>query len=79
MRLTWEVSGGDRHLKFYEARDNLGLGAEEVRDLPAHSARGLGRAFTLEERPNAVADPLLGALNRAGVLRWLGSQVDRTS
>jgi hypothetical protein len=23
MRLTWEVSGGDRHLKFYEARDNL--------------------------------------------------------
>jgi hypothetical protein len=26
MRLTWEVSGGDRHLKFYEARDNLLLG-----------------------------------------------------
>jgi hypothetical protein len=23
MRLTWEVSGGDRHLKFYEVRDNL--------------------------------------------------------
>jgi len=23
MRLTWEVSGGDRHLKFYELRDNL--------------------------------------------------------
>jgi hypothetical protein len=23
MRLTWEVSGGDRHLNFYEAQDNL--------------------------------------------------------
>jgi hypothetical protein len=23
MRLTWEVSGGDRHLKFYEVRDDL--------------------------------------------------------
>ena len=23
MRLTWEVSGGDRHHKFYEVRDNL--------------------------------------------------------
>jgi len=27
MRLTWEVSGGDRHLKFYEVRDNLVVGA----------------------------------------------------
>ena len=23
MRLTWEVSGGDRHLNFYGNRDNL--------------------------------------------------------
>jgi hypothetical protein len=28
VRLTWEVSGGDRHLNFYEVRDNLAVGAD---------------------------------------------------
>ena len=37
-----------------------GLSAEEVGDLADHLARGLGRPFTLEERPDAVADLLLG-------------------
>jgi hypothetical protein len=55
-----------------------GLGAEEVRDLANHPARGLGRPFMLEERPDPVADLLLGTLDRAGVLLWLGGQVVRT-
>jgi hypothetical protein len=78
VRVGLEHVGG---LPRWEGSELLGggLSAEEVRDLPDHPARCLGRRFTLEERPNAVADPLLGALNRAGVLRWLGSQVDRTS
>ena len=30
MRLTWEVSGGDRHLNFYGNRDNLPTGGVHV-------------------------------------------------
>ena len=56
-----------------------GLGAEEVGDLADHPAGGLGRAFTLKERPDAVADLLLGALDRLWVLLGLGGQLVHTS
>jgi hypothetical protein len=56
-----------------------GLSAEEVRDLPDDPARRLGRPFTLEERPDAVADLLLGAFGRSGVLLGLGGQLVCTS
>jgi hypothetical protein len=56
-----------------------GLSAEEVRDLADYSARGLGRLFTLEECPDPVADLLLGALNRSGVLLGLDGQLIHTS
>jgi hypothetical protein len=52
-----------------------GLGAEEVGDLADHPAWGLGRPFTLEERPNTVAHVLLAAFDRSGVVLWLGGQV----
>jgi hypothetical protein len=56
-----------------------GLSAEEVRDLADHPARGLGRPLPLKERPDPVADLLLGALDCPGVLRWLGGQLIHTS
>jgi hypothetical protein len=52
-----------------------GLGAEEVGDLADHPARRLGRRFTLQESPDPVADLLLGALVRFGVLLGLGGQL----
>jgi hypothetical protein len=33
----------------------------------------------LEERPDAVADLLLGALDPSGILFWLGGQLVHTS
>jgi hypothetical protein len=60
-------------------RPELPTSAEEVRDLADHPARGLGCPFALEERPDPVADLLLGALDRSGVLRWLGGQLVHTS
>ena len=56
-----------------------GLGAEEVRDLADHTTRRLGRPFTFKERPEPVADLLLGALDHPGVLLGLGSQLIHTS
>jgi hypothetical protein len=56
-----------------------GLCAEEVRDLPDHPARRLGRPFTLEERPDPAADLLLGAFDRPRSLLGLGSQLVHTS
>jgi hypothetical protein len=56
-----------------------GLSAEEVRDLPDHPARWLGRPFTLEERPDPVTDIPLSGLYRPGVTLWLSSQLVHTS
>jgi hypothetical protein len=52
-----------------------GLGTEEVRDLAGRPARWLDRPFSLEECPDPVADLLLGALDRSGVLLRLGGQL----
>jgi hypothetical protein len=64
----------------WEGRELVGggLGAQEVRDLADHLTRWLGRPFTLQQRPNPVADLLLGALDRSGVLLWLGAQLIHT-
>jgi hypothetical protein len=56
-----------------------GLGTEEVGDLADHPTGGLGRPVTLKERPNTVADLLLGMLNRSGVVLGLGGQLVHTS
>ena len=56
-----------------------GLGAEEVGDLAHHPAGGLGRPFTLQERPDPVTNLLLGVLDRSGVLLGLGGQLIYTS
>jgi hypothetical protein len=51
------------------------LANEEVWDLADHPARRLGCSFSLEECPDSVADLLLGALDRSGVMVSLGSQL----
>jgi hypothetical protein len=56
-----------------------GLSAEEVRDPPSHPASGLGRPSTLQERPDPVADLLLGTLDHPWVVLGLGSQLIHTS
>jgi len=56
-----------------------GLRTEEVRNLADHPARRFGGRFALKERPDPVADLLLGVLDRPWVLLGLGSQVVHTS
>jgi hypothetical protein len=72
---TWAVSHAG------EGRELVGgsLSAEKVRDLADHPVWGLGRLFMLEERPDPVAELLLGALDRSRVLFWLGGQFVHTS
>ena len=78
MRLTWEVSGGDRHLNFYGDWDNLVRGHGLLSKLPTVTLdllplKDLGESSSFKELPNGLSCHRQGHRLMAGELSCLAA------